>query len=193
MDAIEAIRTRRSVRDYLDRAPPPALIEELVRDASHAPWTPISPPEPWVFNIIVGRDRIAGYGARALAYAREHRPSRHGYGWADDADFSVFYNAPAVVLISGRIGNRLALEECTRAGQILTIAAHARGLATCWVGSPNLWLADPDVWRELSIPEGFAPHAAFTLGYAARQPPRPSGCAARIIWADDAADPSPRG
>ena len=37
MDAIEAIRTRRSVRSYSTRSPERDLIEQLIWDAAQAP------------------------------------------------------------------------------------------------------------------------------------------------------------
>lgn len=186
MDAIEAIRGRRSVRAFLPHAVEQPVIAAIIADAAHAPWTPISAPEPWVFNVIEGRDRIADCGVRALAYAREHRPQVAGYGWADDPAFSVFHGAPAVVIISGKTTNPLALEECTRAGQLLAISAHARGVGACWVGSPNLWLRDINVRAELLVPEGFTPHAAFALGYAASIPDRPAALSPpRTTWLGD--------
>lgn len=183
MDAIDAIRTRRSVRQYRDEPPERQLIEAVIADAAHAPWTPISVPEPWVFTAVEGAERIAALGDRALDYARRNRPQREGYGWLDNPDFSVFHGAPALVVISGKRGNPLALEECTRAAQILTIAATARGLGSCWVGSPNLWLGDADVQQELGIPAAFVPHAAIVLGYAAAVPPPPRMSEPRINWA----------
>ena len=191
MDAISAIRGRRSVRRYLDRPVVRDLIEAVIADAAHAPWTPISPPEPWVFTVIEGADRIADHGGRALDYARANRPRFEGYRWADDPDFSVFHGAPAVIIVSGKTTNPQALEECTRAGQILTISAHARGLGSCWVGSPNLWLHDIAVRTELGIPEGFTPHAAFTLGYpAATADPTSALAAPRINWSSDDRPPA---
>jgi nitroreductase len=81
--------------------------------------------------------------------------------------------------------NRHALEECTRAGQTLSIAAVARGLGSCWVGAPVLWLHDPDVCGELAIPGGFTPHAVFTLGYGAAIPKNPGITATRTNWIGD--------
>lgn len=184
MDTIEAIHGRRSIRDYLPTAVDQSLIDAIINDAAQAPWTPISAPEPWVFSVVRGRQRIADYGVRALQYARDNRPSE-GYGWTENPHFSVFYNAPVVIIISGKVGNPLALEECTRAGQILSISAVARGLGTCWVGSPMLWLGDPDVQAELCIPQGIAPHAVFTLGYPAVVPDRPAMIAPRTNWLGD--------
>ena len=185
MDAIDAIHARRSIRDYLQAPVQQSLIDAIITDSAQAPWTPISAPEPWVFTVICGAERITGYGARALQFARENRPER-GYEWTERPDFSVFYNAPVVIIISGKIGNPLALEECTRAGQILALSAVARGLGSCWVGSPMLWLGDPGVRRELHIPDGFAPHAVFTLGYAAKMPGNPGIIATRTNWIGDA-------
>ena len=188
MDAIEAIRTRRSVRSFLDRPVERALIEDLIGDASHAPFTPIAKTGAWHFTAICGRKRLAGYGERALAYAREHRPQLAGYEWTERAGFSVFHGATAGFVISGRAGLPSELEECTRAGQIFQIAVHARGLGECWVGSPMLWLQDAATRAEFGIPEGWLPMAAFALGWAdpaaalAPPAPRPPHL---VAWVDD--------
>ncbi|MEY2927750.1 MAG: hypothetical protein RL367_2227 [Pseudomonadota bacterium] len=182
METSQAIHNRRSIRDYQPRAVEQPVIEAIINDAAQAPWTPISAPEPWVFTVIRGAARIRDYGARALQFARDNRPDREGWGWTERPDFSVFYNASTVVILSGKIGNPLALEECTRAGQILTLSATARGLGSCWVGSPMLWLGDQPVRTELGIPTGFAPQAVFTLGYAAAIPQKPGSIQTRITW-----------
>ena len=60
--------------------------------------------------------------------------------------------------------------DCSRAGQNLMLSAHTRGLGTCWVGSPMLWITTPEVRAELKIPEKLMPVAVFCLGYAAATP-----------------------
>lgn len=185
MDVIQAIQGRRSIRDYRPQAVDKSLIKAIIKDAARAPWTPTSAPEPWVFNVVRGLSRIEEYGARALLHARDNRPRREGYGWTENPDFSVFYNAPTLIIISGRSDNPTALEECTRAAQILTISAIAHGLGTCWVGSPMLWLGDHDVRAELLIPEGFTPYAVFTLGYPAAIPAGPEMMETRTNWLGD--------
>lgn len=191
MDAVEAIRTRRSVRAFTPDAVPRALIEELVRDAACAPYTFVSLPEPWLFTIIEGRERIAAYGDEAKAYARAHRPRVKHYEWADRADFSVFHGAPAAAIISGRAGSPVAAGECDRAGQNLSISAHARGLGSCWVGSPMLWLRDPATRAALRIPGEFEPHAVFALGWPAAAPDPPPPLEPQVIWVGEGAGPPP--
>ena len=188
MDAIAAIRTRRSVRAFLNEPLDHAAIRDLIDDASHAPFTPIAQSGAWHFTVILGRERLAAMGATALAFARDNRPQLRGYEWTERPGFSVFHGAPAAVVIAGRLGLPVALEECTRAGQLLDIAANARGVGACWVGSPMLWLREPAARAELGIPEGWLPYACFALGWpdedAPRLPPAPRP-PLDIAWIDE--------
>ncbi|HEY1709110.1 MAG TPA: nitroreductase family protein [Rhizomicrobium sp.] len=181
MDAIEAIHTRRSIRDYAPRAVPREVIEAIVWDAAQAPTTPVS--EPWLFHAIEGADKIAVYGDRAKQFARDNRPAGEpGYVWADRPEFSVFFNAPVVIVISAPRSNSQSIQDCNRAGQNLMLSAHARGLGTCWVGSPMLWLRSETAKAEFGIPPHYAPFAAFTLGYPAMLPPSQSRERPAIVW-----------
>lgn len=164
MDVIEAIHGRRSVRSYAPRPVPRDLIENVIRDAAQAP-PPFRGLNPVVFNVVEGVERIAAYGARAIDYAQHHHPEDEpGWDWVNRPGFKVFWDAPAIVIISGPVG------DCCRAGQNLMLSAYARGLGTCWVGSPMLWLGTAEVRAELAIPSASTPVAVFCLGYAAEVP-----------------------
>ena len=179
MDVIAAIHGRRSVRAYDSRPVPRELIESVIIDAAQAP-PPFRGQVPWAFNIIEGVERIAAYGARAMDYAREHRPGGPGSDWVERPGFKIFWDAPVVIVISGPAG------DCSRAGQNLMLSAHARGLGTCWVGSPMLWLSTPEVRAELNIPSNLTPVAVFCLGYPAVMPDPIVKERPPIIWASDA-------
>ncbi len=163
MDVISAIHGRRSVRSYLPTPVARELIEAIISDAAQAP-PPFRGMVPWAFNVIEGVARITAYGERALTYARENRPDGPGWDWVERSRFKVFWDAPVVIVISGPVG------DCCRAGQNLMLSALARGLGTCWVGSPMLWITTPEVKAELKIPPNLTPVAVFCLGYAAAQP-----------------------
>lgn len=175
MDVIEAIHSRRSVRDYTAQAVPRDLIGDLIADAAQAP-PPFAGQVPWIFNVLEGADRIAGYGARAKQHARDHRPEGADWPWTEREDFKVFWNAPAVVIISG------PTEDCCRAGQLLILSAHARRLGACWVGAPMLWLRTPEVGAELGIPPDATPVSAICVGYPASIPEPRQRAAPTIIW-----------
>ena len=181
MDTVTAIHTRRSIREYEERAVERGIIADILFDAAQAPTTPVS--GPFLFHVIEGAARIADLGARAKQYAREHRPDAVGYAWTERPDFKVFLDAPVVIVISGHAGNSQSVQDCNRAGQNLMLSAHARGLGSCWVGSPMLWLRRPETRNELGIAAAFEPFAAFTLGYAAAVPPSRSRERPEIVWA----------
>ena len=178
MDVIAAIHGRRSVRSYRPTPVPRELIEAIISDAAQAP-PPFRGMVPWAFNIIEGTERIAAYGERALTYARENRPGGPGWDWVQRPGFKVFWDAPVVIIISGRT------DDCARAGQNLMLSAHARGLGTCWVGSPMLWITTPEVMAELKVPANLTPVAVFCLGYAATAPEEVIHGQPPIIWTSE--------
>ncbi|MEQ9507114.1 MAG: nitroreductase family protein [Hyphomonas sp.] len=183
MHTVDAIHNRRSVRAYQARSVDRHVIEEIVWDAAQAPTPPSSGETPFTFVILEGADKVALAGMQALAYARAHRPPGPGYDWLDRKDFSVFFDAPVVIVVCAapdELGQ--AVQDCNRAGQNLMISAEARGLGTCWIGSAMLWLRDPLTRAELTIPDTQEPFAAFTLGYPEGTPPGKPRDRPPIIW-----------
>lgn len=179
MDVIEAIHSRRAIRSFRASPVERGLIETIISDAAQAP-PPTRDQVPWTFNVIEGVERIAAYGAEARAYAVAHHPDEPGWTWLERADFSIFWGAPVLIIISGPV------EDCCRAGQNLMLSAHARGLGTCWVGSPMLWLSSSAAQRELRIADGLSPVAAICLGYPASEPARPERGRPTVIWCNRA-------
>jgi nitroreductase len=175
MDAIEAIHTRRSVRDFSDRPVERKVIEDLLWDAAQTP-PPHAGDVPWTFTVIQGAERIADLGRQAMDYARQHRPEGGGSSWLDRDGFKVFWNAPVVLIICGPIG------DCCRAGQVVLLAAHARGLGACWVGAPDLWLSTAAAKEALQIPVNSTPRAAICLGYARSLPERRDRSMPHVTW-----------
>ena len=155
MDTVTAIRTRRSIRDYENRTVKREIIADILWDAAQAPTTPVS--GPFLFHVIEGVARIADLGEHAKQYAREHRPNSVGYSWAEGSDFKVFLDAPVVIVISGHADNSQSIQDCNRAGQNLMLSAHARGLGSCWVGAPMLWLRSPETRQSLVSPKPSSP------------------------------------
>lgn len=103
-------------------------------------------------------------------------PTNLGGSGRTGPGFQVFWGAPAVVIISGPVG------DCCRAGQNLMLSAHARGLGTCWVGSPMLWVRTASAKARLRIPAELTPACTFCLGYPAAIPEAPPRERPTITW-----------
>jgi nitroreductase len=175
MDVIEAIHSRRSIRSYEPTPVARVLIEALVWDAAQAP-PPFAGQSPWTFTVLEGAERIAAFGVRAKGHAARAHPGEADWAWAARPEFDVFWGAPAVVIISGR------REDCCRAGQNLMLSAHARGLGTCWVGSPMAWLNQSEVKSELGLPADLEPISVLCVGYAKAVPAAPPRARPAITW-----------
>ena len=186
MDVFEAIHSRRSIRRYRPDPVPRPLLEELLYAAVQAPTPPVSGDAPWALCVVEGVARLAAYGDRAKTWAREHQPAPHAWPWSERPDFKVFWDTPALVLFCAKRGNPETPLDCCRAAQNLMLAAHARGLGSCWVGAPLPWLASPGVADELGLPAGYDASVASVLGVADEAPagsPRPKP---PIRWCNDA-------
>jgi nitroreductase len=178
VDAIEAIHGRRSIRDYQDRPLERALIEALIWDAAHAPPPAVRFTQRCAFVVIEDAARLAELGERAKGFAR----GTSAGAWADNPDFRVFWNAPALILICAARDQVEAEWDAVRAGQTLMISAHARGLGACWVGAPMPWLRTPEGAAALGVPEGFAPVAPMLVGYPATVPPPRQIAPPLTVW-----------
>lgn len=182
MDALEAIYHRRAIRDYRDDPVPTEVIEALLADTVQAPSS--MNRQGWSFLVVRGRQRIERLAEDALqamgaADASALRAHLSGNG-------GIFHDAPALVVICATQDDAMALQDCCIAGQTLMLAAHARGLGTCWIGSADAWLALPETRQMLGLPVGHIPVAPIVLGYPRAVPAAPPRRKPEIRYLEDA-------
>jgi nitroreductase len=185
METLQAIHDRRSIRAYL---PTPVPKEVIVQILEASRWAPSgSNRQGWHVTIVTGETRQA-LADRLAERVRERQPSlsttanaapeirkrvdslRAALGRAAEAlgqslwDFVVlgsyrFFDAPVVVIVS----HHGARADVSSFVTTMLLAAHDRGLGTCWLGYP---LGGSDLIREmLDIPEEEHIRAVVALGY----------------------------
>jgi len=179
------VRGRRSIRSYADAPVPPVLLDRVLGAARHAP----SPHHsvPWRFVVLVGaeaKERLA----QAMAdrwradLARDGVPTDQIEAEAAKSHRRLV-RAP-VVLVGclyldplddypdserAQAEAYMAAHSLGAALQNVMLAAHANGLASCWMCAPVFC---PDVVRDaVGLDGALMPHALITIGYAARTPP----------------------
>ena len=183
MDALQAIYGRRAIRQYEAAMPSVKMIEDLLADAVQAP-NSIN-RQAWSFVVIQGRDRLAAHSREAKTLALAALPpdvASELRSHLTNPDFNIFYDAPALVVICATLDEPMVLQDCCLAAQTLMLAAHAKGLGTCWIGFAEGWLNAPDTKRELGIPEGYVAVAPIILGYPREAPKPPGRRAPAITW-----------
>lgn len=173
MELRDAIYRRRAVRDFTDRPVSSETIESLLDAATHAPSAVNA--QPWAFAVVQGRERLKELSDRAktalvqagdlLAAHPELRTM------VADPDFNIFYNASTLIVICAKPIGLHPDWDCYLAGQNLMLYALDQGLGTCPIGLAWTLLEQPDVKRDLRIPDVYRPVLPLIVGYPAHDPP----------------------
>jgi len=147
MDAILALKTRRSVRTYERRPVPREIIEDVIdcgRLAASA-----NNIQPWEFVVVTEeglRRKLAGI-------------ANYGKFIAD---------APACIVVLCR-DTKYYLEDGSAATQNILLAARANGLGSCWVAGDKKPYAG-DICSLVDAPEGYRLISMVALGYPTETP-----------------------
>lgn len=197
MDALEAIRTRRSLRQLDSRPVPRELVREIVELGAIAPAPHHT--RPWRY-VIVGADRREAL-SEAMGVAWRADLERDGVDEETiasllDRSRRQIASAPSLVLAcltndglrawpdERRAGHEWAMAQQSigAAMQNMMLAAHALGLASYWVSAPLF--APQAVNDALSLPGDYVAQAFIVLGYpseGAEPKPRPPVDTARVV------------
>ncbi|MCC7491418.1 MAG: nitroreductase family protein [Fimbriimonadaceae bacterium] len=150
MDAIEALKTRRSVRAYTMKPVARELLEDLVDCARLAP-TAMN-VQPWEFVVVTDP------------------ATRRDLG--DLCEYGSFLaDAPACVAIIGR-EERFILQDTACAATCLMVAARAHELSTCWAHVQGKE-REREISELLNVPTGKRVICCIAVGYAAEPVPPP--------------------
>ena len=152
MDAMQAILTRRSIRQYTQQPVPEAVVDELLTAACSAPSA--GNEQPWHFVVI--RDRNT----------REIITHVQPYS-------GMLREAPVAILVCGDPELEMNqprgfwIQDCSAAIQNILIAANAKGLGAVWIGvhPQTEWVAG--IRTILGIPEHVIPLGIISLGHPA--------------------------
>ena len=153
MDAIAAIKTRRSVRTYTDAPVSDVLVEEVLRCGMQAPSA--CNEQPWQFVVVRDKALLAQVGAinPYAAYAK---------------------SAPLAILVAGDKGldkcGGYWIEDCSACAQNMLLAAHALGLGAVWTGIYPLPERIAGFQKLFALPEAVIPMALLVVGHPASTP-----------------------
>ena len=185
MEVMEAIRGRRSVREYaavpVERAELMALLDAAVQAPSAIN------RQSWAFAVIEDQAVLQRYSEEikplVLAALRSSTlPADFGKTLADPA-YHIFHRAPVLIVIYAKSGDDFATVDCCLAAQNLLLAAHSRGLGTCWIGLAHGWLNQDSIKDELGVPRDWTAVAPIIVGHPrGPSPPTPRRPPEIICW-----------
>lgn len=188
MNFLDVVNKRRAVREYRNVPLTRAEIEVLIEAAAQAPSA--MNVQPWAFAVVLDREQIDRYAKRALEWLSADKShllnpamqDRLTQRMQEDPNFTLFYHAPALVLVLAKSSDSQALEDCCLAAENLMLAARDRNLGTCWIGFSRSWLNLPDTKAELGLPAQYHVVAPIVLGHPAAWPESHGRKPAEIHW-----------
>ncbi len=182
MELLQAIKGRRSVREYSPEPVDDALLRSLIEAAIQAP-SAIN-QQPWCFVVVKKPELLAEISDKAKAHMLKAslgapQPYRD---MLSDPKFDIFYRAPALVVIGTEQPTDWAVEDCALAAQNLMLAAYDAGLGTCWIGFAQNWLGTPEGKAVLGLSPSCFPVAPIIIGHPRRSPAPVPHKAPSIKW-----------
>jgi len=155
MKTIEAILSRRSIRQFTNQPVSAELVDQLLEAAMQAPSARNT--QPWHFVCMDDRKLLNAI------------PHFHPYA-------QMLGQAPLAIVVCGDTtleGNIHYLNQnCSAATQNILLAAHALGLGAVWLGIfPREQRVD-GLRELLKLPETILPISLVALGYPAEHPDR---------------------
>ena len=173
--AVQFLRSRRSIRFYEDRAVEKEKIERLIEIARYAPSGGNSQSVEWL--VLSDRSKIANIAGLTADWLRHILTDNPSLGTATpylprfiaawDAGRDVMLrNAPVLIVGSAPKEVRTGMVDLILALSYLDLMAPTMGLGTCWAGLLQGALVSSSLIKEaLGIPTGHPHHYPMMIGY----------------------------
>ena len=175
MDALEAILTRRSTRNYRQDAVEVEKIEKILEAARQAPsggnnqtnhFLVIRNPEVLRKLALMAEEAFAGMEITEDTY----KSLKNSIVLSKKGGYVFYYNAPVMIVVANRndYGNNIA--DCACAIENMMVAANALDLGSCWINQLKWLNEDPgivDYLHTLGIKEDERVYGSVIIGYPA--------------------------
>lgn len=156
---MKAIKERRSIRKYADKAISKAAAEKLKESLIWAPSTGNIQARKFFFVYDKAKREKLAHAAK-------------GQIFVGDAPLCVVACADDNLVMKMRYGDnaaKYATQDVAASIQNMLLAAHALGLGACWVGA----FEEGEVKKILGLRDNLRPVALVPVGYPAFNPPAP--------------------
>jgi nitroreductase len=175
MEALEAILTRRSTRNYKPDPVEDEKLNAILEAARQAPSGGNNQNNH--FLVIRNREVIAKLiGMTEAAFAKmeifenTYSSLKHAINASKKGGYVFCYNAPVLVAVANRMdyGNNMA--DCACAIENMMVAANALDLGSCWINQLRWLNEEPSIvayLQSLGMKEDERIYGAVILGYPA--------------------------
>jgi len=169
MDFNKILANRRSTRFYKSDAVPEEDVKQMLNNAVQSPTARNT--QPWAFKAIQDVDIIKGISDESKKYLLslidgENSPFFSYKERFEDPDYSLFHNAPLLVIVYATNPDISAAMDCSMAAYTIMLNATNLNLASCWIGLSTPYLKTKDAVNRFALPSvEYVPIAPLAIGY----------------------------
>lgn len=152
-EVLEAIKTRRSCRKYKREQVSDEELMAVLEAGIYAP-TAKGKQDPFIVAVQNEADKAVLTAMNAKVMGVASNP---------------YYDAPTYVLVFAPADSPNALQDGSCVLENMMIAAHAVGLASCWINREQAMFATEEgkaLMKKWGLPDGLMGVGALSLGYA---------------------------
>lgn len=184
MDLLDAIYSRRAVRQYKQDCPSEYVLRRLIEAATWAPSAMNA--QAWHFTVVTRPGVLNQIAECARLWVQKNEPwpadNQEMRGLLADPDFHMLHHAPVLIVISAPAAGKWTAEACAIAAENLMLAATAEGLGSCWIGLVQDWLNSPEGRQAVALRPGERVVAPLVVGYPSETPQALSRRKPDITW-----------
>ncbi|MDO9627280.1 MAG: nitroreductase family protein [Methanobacteriaceae archaeon] len=161
---LENIKNRRSTRKYLPEQIKKEELDIILEAGIYAPSG--HNDQAWHFTVVQNKELIDSMSEESKK-AMAELPIDWIAKMGRSENLHIFYNAPTVVVVSGKKDATSPFADCCAAIQNMLLAAESIDIGSCWIGLARFFYENPENLKKLNIPEGYEPHYSVCFGYKA--------------------------
>lgn len=166
-ETIKTILNRRSIRSYKTEQIKDSELHKILEAGKFAPSA--MNEQSWHFTVVQNADLLTKINEACRAMLIKSGNPMFAER-AKSESFSVFYNAPTYIIVSGSEKAIAANIDCALALENMFLAGESMGIGSCWIHAVNQLFASEEnnaLMAELQIPEGFKVFCSGAFGYVA--------------------------
>lgn len=168
-DCMETIKMRRSVRGFdSEKQVGEEAVKKILESAMYAPLAVNKPS--WHLSVVRNAE-IIGEIASGTVKALSVNPNEHVKKRLAMPNFSPFYGAPTVIVVTGDKENTYSQYNAGAAIENMLLAAKTEGVGSCWVCLVNGFFETEEgiaLLKKIGMPEGYTIMGCVALGYAVK-------------------------
>lgn len=166
---INNILTRRSIRKYKSKQITDNVLEQILNSGINAPSA--LNKQPWQIRVIQDKNTLSEINRIFVDWAKGKQLPGSAARAQEDG-FSVFHNAPTLLIIAADADNHYSEGDCGMLTQNILLAAHSLDIGTCVIGSIATIVNESETLMKdiLSIPDNYKVIFGIAMGYADETP-----------------------